>query len=53
MLARSVHHDVRDLSDHLRDAHVLTGALLSEVITETCRRFSSAGQTVKTARIQQ
>ena len=53
MLARSAHHDARDLSDHLRDAHVLTGALLSEVIAETCRRFSSAGQTVKTARIQQ
>jgi hypothetical protein len=52
MLALSEHHDVRDLSDRLRDANAATGVVLSEVITETCRRFPSAGQTDKTARIE-
>jgi hypothetical protein len=52
MLALSERHDISDLSDRLCDAHALTGALLSEVIAETCRRFPSAGQTDKTARIE-
>src|ERR1700694_881716 len=51
MLALSETH-ARDLTDRLRDAHAVTGALLSEVITETCRRFPSAGQIDKTARIE-
>src|SRR5450631_3216087 len=42
-----------DLAERLRDAHTVTGALLSEVITEACRRFPSAGPTAKTTRIQQ
>ena len=53
ILALSERHDVSDLSNRLRDAHALTEALLSEVIAATCRRFPSAGQTAKTARIQQ
>jgi hypothetical protein len=52
MLALSETH-ARDLTDRLRDAHAVTGALLSEVIAGACRRFPSAGQTAKTARIQQ
>ena len=53
MLVLSDRHDVSGLDDRLRDAHAVTGALLSEVVGETCRRFPSAGQTAKTTRIQQ
>jgi len=52
MLALAKTDASRDLSDRLRDAHAMTGALLSEVITEACRRFPSAGQTDKSARIE-
>ena len=45
-------HDSRELNDRLRDAHVVTAELISEVIGETCRRFPSMGQTEKTARIE-
>ena len=51
MLALSETH-ARDLTDRLHDAHAVTGALLTEVIGETCRRFPSAGQIDKTARIE-
>jgi hypothetical protein len=53
MLALSETHASRDLTERLRDAHAVTGALLSEVIGQTCRRFPSAGQFDKTARIEQ
>jgi hypothetical protein len=53
MLALLESHASRDLNERLRDAHVVTAALLSDVIGESCRRFPSAGQTEKTARIQQ
>ena len=53
MLVLSERHDASGLDDRLRDAHAVTGALLSEVVGETCRRFPSAGQTAKTTRIQQ
>ena len=52
MLALSETDASGDLTERLRDAHAVTGALLSEVITEACRRFPSAGQTDKTARIE-
>jgi hypothetical protein len=52
MLAFSETH-ARDLTERLRDAHAVTGALLSEVIGRTCRRFPSSGQIDKTARIEQ
>ena len=52
MLVLSKTHASRDLTERLRDAHAVTGALLSEVITEACRRFPSAGQIDKTARIE-
>jgi len=41
-----------ELNDRLRDAPAATAALISEVISETCRRFPSMGQTEKTARIE-
>jgi hypothetical protein len=52
MSALSKTHASRDLTERLRDAHAVTGALLSEVIGQTCRRFPSAGQIDKTARIE-
>ena len=52
MLALSEHHDPGELNDRLRDAPAVTAALISEIISETCRRFPSMGQTEKTARIE-
>src|SRR6267154_454387 len=52
MLALSEHHDPGELSDRLRDAPAATAALISEVISQTCRHFPSMGQTEKTARIE-
>jgi hypothetical protein len=48
----SEHRDPIELSDRLRDAHAVTAELISEVIGTTCRRFPSAGQTEKSARIE-
>jgi hypothetical protein len=52
MLLRSKHPESAELSDRLHDADVVTPDLLSEVIGEACRRFPSAGQTDKTARLE-
>ena len=52
MLALSKDHDPGQLGDLLRDAPAVTAGLISEVIGGTCRRFPSAGQTAKTARIE-
>jgi hypothetical protein len=52
MLALSEHHDPGELNDRLRDALAATAALMSEVISQSCRRFPSMGQTEKTARIE-
>src|SRR6266446_960642 len=52
MLALSEHHDPGELDHRLRDAHAVTSELMAEVIGETCRRFPSAGQTEKTAKIE-
>ncbi|WP_029587021.1 hypothetical protein [Bradyrhizobium sp. URHD0069] len=52
MLALSEHHDSLEISDRLRDANAVTTDLISEIIGETCRRFPSAGQAEKTARIE-
>ena len=46
------HHDSAELDDRLHDARAVTAELMSEVIGETCRRFPSAGQSEKTARIE-
>src|ERR1700730_12308789 len=52
MLGHSEHHYPGQLNDRLRDAPAATAALISEIISETCRRFPSMGQTEKTARIE-
>lgn len=52
MLALSEHHAPAALHDRLRSAHAVTAGLISDVIGETCRRFPSAGQTEKAARIE-
>src|ERR1700681_1297588 len=49
----SKHRDPGELDDRLRDAHAVTSELIAEIIGETCRRFPAAGQTGKTARIDQ
>jgi hypothetical protein len=41
-----------ELGDRLHDAHAVTAELMSEIIAETCRRFPSAGQSEKTARVE-
>jgi hypothetical protein len=46
-----IRHPV-ELSDRLRDAHAVTAELMSDLITEACRRFPSVGQANKTARIE-
>jgi hypothetical protein len=48
----SEHQNPRELPDRLRDAHAVTGNLMSQVIGEMCRRFSFVGQSEKTARIE-
>ena len=45
-------HDLNDLDDRLRNAPAITVDLISEVTGESCRRFRSAGQAGKTARIE-
>jgi hypothetical protein len=45
-------HNRGELVDRLRDANAATAELMSDVIGEACRRFPSAGQTEKTARIE-
>jgi len=52
MLALREHRDVNDINDRLHSANAVTVELMSEVIAESCRRFPSAGQTDKTARIE-
>lgn len=52
MTLLSEHHDPSQLGDRLRAAHAVTADLMSDVIGEACRRFPSAGQTEKTARIE-
>ena len=49
----SEHYDPAALMDRLRDARTATPELIAEVIDLACRRFPSAGQTAKTARIEQ
>ena len=47
------HHELGELNDRLRGAAEVSAQLVSEVIETACRRFPSAGQTAKTARIEQ
>jgi len=41
-----------ELGDRLRDAYVVTAEFLSDIISQTCRRFPSTGQSSKTARVE-
>jgi hypothetical protein len=41
-----------ELGDRLRDAYVVTAEFLSDLISQTCRRFPSTSQSSKTARIE-
>jgi hypothetical protein len=41
-----------ELGDRLRNAYAVTAEFLSDIIAQTCRRFPSAGQSGKTARIE-
>jgi hypothetical protein len=52
MLALSEIRDFSDFNDRLHSANAVTAELMSEVISEACRRFPSAGQIDKTARIE-
>jgi hypothetical protein len=53
MLALSKHRETTDLHDRLRSAHAASAELITDVIADSCRRLPAAGQTVKTARIEQ
>ena len=44
--------DALELNDRLRDAHAITAELFSVVLSAACRRFPSAGQAEKTAKIE-
>jgi len=44
--------DPLELNDRLHDAHAITAELFSVVISAACRRFPSAGQAEKTAKIE-
>ena len=52
MLALSEHREPTGLNDRLRNAQTVSDELMSDIIGEACRRFPSAGQTEKTARIE-
>jgi hypothetical protein len=52
MLPRSEPHDSSALSDRLRNTDAVTSELITDIVGTTCRRFPSAGQTEKTARIE-
>ena len=41
-----------ELGDRLRDAYAVTAEFLSDIISQTCRRFPSTGQSSKTARVE-
>jgi hypothetical protein len=44
--------DPLELNDRLHDAHAITTELFSVVVSAACRRFPSAGQAEKTAKIE-
>jgi hypothetical protein len=46
------YQDPGELNDRLQRASGVTAELMSEIMTSTCRRFPSVGQTEKTARIE-
>jgi hypothetical protein len=51
MFALAKYHAPAAIHDRLREAHAMTADLFSDLIGKACRRFPSAGQPAKTARI--
>lgn len=41
-----------DLSERLRDAYAVTAEFMADIVGQTCRRFPSAGQGGKSARVE-
>jgi hypothetical protein len=41
-----------ELGDRLHNAYAITAEFLSDIISQTCRRFPSTGQSARTARIE-
>lgn len=46
------HQNPAELGDRLSNAYAVTAEFLSDIISQTCRRFPSASQSGKTARIE-
>ena len=53
MLQPEEHRNPGELSDRLHNAPGANATLMAEIIDTACRRFPSAGQSEKTARIEQ
>jgi hypothetical protein len=53
MLHPTEHRDASELVDRLRNAPEANATLMAEIFDTACRRFPSAGQGEKTARIEQ
>src|SRR5437588_2213445 len=53
MLHPEEHRDPGELIERLRNAPEANATLMAEIIDTACRRFPSAGQSEKTARIEQ
>ena len=51
LLART--QNPAELGDRLQNAYAVTAEFLSDIVSQTCRRFPSASQSGKTARIEQ
>ena len=45
-------HTSTDLGERLRDAYAVTAEFMADIISQTCRRFPSAGQSGKTSRVE-
>jgi hypothetical protein len=41
-----------ELGDRLHNAYAVTAEFLSDIVSQTCRRFPSTGQSARTARIE-
>ncbi|HEX7919795.1 MAG TPA: hypothetical protein VF583_02505 [Bradyrhizobium sp.] len=46
------HPTSADLGDRLRDAYTVTAEFMADIVSQTCRRFPSAGQSSKSARVE-
>ncbi|MHC2332458.1 hypothetical protein [Bradyrhizobium sp. USDA 4454] len=46
------HSTSTELGERLRDAYAVTAEFMTDIISQTCRRFPSAGQSAKTSRVE-